>query len=114
MFGLLERGVARRPKVATRLRGRVVFRFAEPFAPLRVTFAPRSITVEDGDLRKPDVAVAGSLPDIVHFVTAPLVGGIPNPARTRGLTALARVARRRVTIDGDPAIARGVLRLLSL
>jgi hypothetical protein len=114
MFGLVERGVERRPEVAAHLQGRVVFRFAEPFSPLRVAFAPRTITVEDGDLRKPDVAIEGSLPDIVHFVTTPLVRGIPNPARARGLAAIARVARRRVRIEGDPALARGVLRLLSL
>jgi hypothetical protein len=65
MFALLERGVHLRPEVAMVTRGRVVFRFAEPFAPLRVSFVPRSITVEDGDLRKPDLAITGSLPDKV-------------------------------------------------
>jgi hypothetical protein len=114
MFGLLERGVARRPEVAARTRGKVVLRFTEPFAPLRVTFAPRTITVEDGDARKPDLVIEGSLPDVVHFATAPLVRGIPNPARVRGRAALAHVARRRVRVEGDPALARRLLRLLAL
>jgi hypothetical protein len=114
MFALLERGVQLRPEVAMATRGRVVFRFAEPFAPLRVSFASRAITVEDGDLRKPDLAIEGSLPDIVNFVATPLVGGIPNPARVRGRAAIAQVARRRVRLVGDRSLARNVLRLLAL
>jgi hypothetical protein len=114
MFGLLERGVGLRPDVAAQVRGKVVFRFTEPYSPLRVNFASRHVTVEDGDFHKPDLAIIGSLPDIVHFVATPLVRGIPNPARIKGLVSIARVARRRVKIEGDPALARGVLRLLSL
>ena len=114
VFALLERGVGLRPEVAARMRGRVVFRFAEDFSPSRVNFSTRYITVEDGDLHKPDLAIIGSLPHIVHFVSTPLVRGIPNPVRIRGLAALSRVARRHVRIEGDPALARGVLRLLAL
>src|SRR5687768_13447923 len=87
MFGLLERGVMLRPDVASDIRGRVAFRFTDSLSPLRVTFAPRHMTVEDGDLHKPDLAIIGTLPDIIHFVATPLVGGIPNPARVRGLVA---------------------------
>jgi len=96
------------------MRGRVVFRFSEGFAPLRVTFGPRSVRVEDGNLRRPDLTISGSLPDIVHFATAPHVRGVPNPARVRGRAALARVARRRVRVSGDHALARRLLRLLAL
>jgi hypothetical protein len=81
---------------------------------VRIGFGPRTITVEDGDLRKPDLAIEGSLPDIVHLTTAPHVRGVPNPARVRGRAALARMARRRVRISGDRAMARALLRLLSL
>jgi hypothetical protein len=114
MFGLLERGVMLRPEIASEIRGRVAFRFTDSMAPLRVMFSAGHMTVEDGDLHKPDLAIIGTLPDIIHFVATPLVGGIPNPARIRGLVALGRVARRRVRIEGDPALARSVLRLLSL
>ena len=96
------------------MRGRIVFRFAEAFAPLRVRFRASSVTVEDGDLRRPDVAISGSLPDIVHFATAPHVRGVPNPAHERGRAALAGVARRRVRVSGDRALARRLLRLLAL
>lgn len=114
MFGLIEHGVARRPEVARTMRGKVVLRFAEPFAPLRISFGAKAITVEDGDFRSPDLAIAGSLPDIVHFATAPHVRGVPNPARVRGRAALARVARRHVRVTGDRALARRLLRLLAL
>ena len=80
------------------MRGRVVFRFSEEFSPLRISFRPRSVVVEDGDLRKPDLVIAGRLPDIVHFATVPTLGGRlhgragPAPApRPRG----ARAPRQR-------------------
>ncbi len=114
MYGLLEHGVERRPEVARSMRGSVVLRFDEDFAPVRIRFTPRTVTVEDGDLRKPDLAISGSLPDIVHFATAPHVRGVPNPARVRGRAALARVASRRVRVSGDTALARKLLRLLAL
>ncbi len=114
LLGLIEHGVIRRPDLAREMRGRVVLRFAEDFAPVRILFAERTITVEDGDLRKPDVAIAGSLPDIVHFATAPHVRGVPNPASVRGRVALGHVARRRVRVSGDRRLARRLLRLLAL
>jgi hypothetical protein len=114
LYGLIEHGVERRPEAARSMRGRVVLRFAEEFAPVRITFAARSVTVEDGDFRNPDLAISGSLPHIVHFATAPHVRGVPNPARVRGRAALARVARRHVRLSGDRALARRLLRLLAL
>ncbi len=114
MLGLVEHGVTRRPEIAREMRGRVVLRFAEDFSPVRISFGARRIMVADGDLRKPDVAIAGSLPDIVHFATAPHVRGVPNPARARGLVALGHVASRRVRVSGDRRLARKLLRLLAL
>jgi hypothetical protein len=75
IFGLVERGVARDPELAERMRGRVVFRFAEDFSPVRIHFRPRSVVVEDGDSRKPDLTIEGRLPDIVHFATVPTLRG---------------------------------------
>jgi hypothetical protein len=114
LFGLVEHGVERRPDVARSIRGRVVFRFSEDYTPSRISFGPRTITVEDGDLRRPDLAISGSLPDIVHFATAPHLRGVPNPTRVRGRAALARVASRRVRVSGDTALARKLLQLLSV
>ena len=85
ILGLIERGVAREPGLASEIRGRVVFRFAEEFSPLRIFFRPRTVVIEDGDLRKPDLVVAGRLPDIVHMATVPTLGdasaGFPIRAR---------------------------------
>jgi hypothetical protein len=118
IFGLLERGIAREPEVAARMRGKVVFRFAEGFAPVRIQFKPRSVVVEDGDSRKPDLMIAGSLPDIVHFATVPTLRGrlhgVPDPRRPHGRRALRRIANRRVRVEGDRTLARRLLRLLAV
>jgi hypothetical protein len=114
LFALLERGVQLHPRIAARVRGRVVFRYHEGYTPTRVSFGPRAVVVEDGNVRKPDVVIAGTLPDIVHVASAPQVAGLPSPHSLRGLVALARVARGRVTVDGDRTLARRLLRLLAL
>jgi hypothetical protein len=111
---LLERGAARHPELLAGLEAQVVFRYREDFAPTRVKFRPRVTVVEDGDLRNPHLVISGSLPDIVHVAAAPQVRGVPSPHSLRGLIAIARVARGRVTITGDRRIARAVLRLLSI
>jgi hypothetical protein len=118
ILGLVERGIARDPGLAAGMRGRVVFRFAEDFSPLRIAFRPRSVVVEDGDLRKPDLVIAGRLPDIVHFATVPTLGGrlqgVPDPRRPRGRAALGRLARGRVRVEGDGVLARRLLGLLAV
>jgi hypothetical protein len=121
VWGLLELGVERRPEVAAGMRGRIVFRFSEDFAPLRLSFQPRTVVIEDGDLRKPDAVISGSMPDIVHFLTVPQLkgiggrlGGLPDPRAPRGRIALARVANGRVKVEGDRALARRLLQLLAV
>jgi hypothetical protein len=118
IFGLIERGISREPGLASRMRGRVVFRFAEEFSPLRISFKPKSVVVEDGDLRKPDLVITGRLPDIVHFATVPTLGGrlhgLPDPRQPRGRAALGRLASGRVKVDGDNALARRLIRLLAV
>ena len=118
IYGLIERGIAREPGLLAGMRGRVVFRFTEDFSPLRVTFRPRSVVVEDGDLRKADLVITGRLPDIVHFATVPTLHGrlhgVPDPRRPRGRAALGRLARGRVRVEGDGKLARRLLRLLAV
>jgi hypothetical protein len=118
IFGLIERGIAREPELAGQIRGRVVFRFAEDFSPLRIHFRPRSVVVEDGDSRKPDLVISGRLPDIVHFATVPTLGGrlrgVPDPRRPRGRRALRRLAGGRIRVEGNRVLARRVLRLLAV
>jgi hypothetical protein len=118
IFGLIERGIAREPELAAQMRGRVVFRFAEDFSPLRITFRPRSVVVEDGDARQPDLVIEGSLPDIVHFATVPTLRGrlhgVPDPRQPRGRKALRRLADGRVKVSGDRVLGRRLLRLLAV
>lgn len=118
IFGLIERGIAREPGLAAQMRGRVVFRFAEGFSPIRITFRPRSVVVEDGDSRRPDLVIEGSLPDIVHFSTVPTLRGrlhgVPDPRQPRGRKALRRLADGRVKVTGDRVLGRRLLRLLAV
>jgi hypothetical protein len=118
IFGLIELGIAREPELAAQMRGRVVFRFSEDFSPLRISFRPRSVVVEDGDLRKPDLVISGRLPDIVHFATVPTLGGrlhgLPDPRQPSGRAALGRLASGRVKVGGDNVLARRLLRLLAV
>ena len=118
IYGLIERGIAREPDLVAQMRGRVVFRFAEDFSPLRINFRPRSVVVEDGDSRKPDLVITGRLPDIVHFATVPMLRGrwhgVPDPRQRRGRAALGRLARGRIRIEGDRVLARRLLRLLAV
>jgi hypothetical protein len=118
ILGLIERGIAREPGLAARMRGRVVFRWREDFSPLRITFRPRSVVIEDGDLRKPDLVISGRLPDIVHFATVPTLRGrlhgVPDPRVAKGRAALGRLASGRVHVEGDTRLARSVLRLLAV
>jgi hypothetical protein len=118
IFGLIERGIARDPQLAAQMRGRVVLRFAEEFSPVRIHFKPRSVVVEDGDSRKPNLVISGRLPDIVHFATVPtLTGrlhGVPDPRQPRGRRALKRIASGRVRVEGDRVLGRRLLRLLAV
>lgn len=118
IFGLIERGIAREPELADRMRGRVVFRFAENYSPLRISFKAKSVVVEDGDSRKPDLVITGRLPDIVHFATVPTLRGrlqgVPDPRRPHGRRALGRIATRRVRVEGDRVLGRRLLRLLAV
>jgi hypothetical protein len=114
MFVWVERGVGLRPEVAREIRGQVTFRWAEEIAPLSVHFAGSAIDVFDGDLRNPDLAVSGRLPDIVHMATAPLLLGIPNPASRHGLAAILGLYRGRVMLEGDRGMARRLIQLLAL
>ncbi|HEY1359330.1 MAG TPA: hypothetical protein VGF21_13600 [Thermoleophilaceae bacterium] len=117
MYALVERGAGRRPKIVNSMRGTVELRFKEKFTPVRVDFADDQVVVEDATDEKrerADLVIQGSLPDIVQLAAAPLAGGIPKVTDKRGRAALARVAGRRVKIEGSPLLARRLLKLLEI
>lgn len=118
MYVLIERGAGRRPKIVRSMRGTVEIRFKEKFTPVGIDFGDDHILVEDvredEDRDRPDLVISGSLPDVVQLAAAPLVGGLPTPTNARGRAALARVAGRRVKIEGSPMLARRLLRLLEI
>ena len=114
IFALVERGAARRPGLATEMRGRVELRFDEGLAPVRLVFEGDVVLVEDGALDAPDLRISGRLPHVVALTVAPLVGGVPNPATVRGRSALAKVAAGHVRVEGDRTLDRRLLRLLAV
>jgi hypothetical protein len=115
MFALLDRGVHRRPRLAGELRGKVVIRFREEIAPVRISFGQRVIKVEDGDLERADLVVTGSLPHVVQLTVTPMTRlGIPDFRDSRGRAALLRVAFGRVRLGGDLALARRMLEMMAV
>jgi hypothetical protein len=115
MYALLDRGVRRRPELAAGLSGKVVIRFRDEIAPVRISFGRRVIRVEDGDLRNPDLVVTGSLPHVVQLTVTPMVRfGIPDFRDSRGRAALLRVATGRVRLGGDVALARRMLEMMAV
>ena len=115
MFALLDRGVGRRPELARRLQGKVVIRFREEIAPVRISFGRRVIRVEDGDLRRADLVVTGSLPHVVLLTVTPMGRwGIQDFSDARGRCAILRVAFGRVRLGGDLALARRMLEMMAV
>ena len=114
MFALLDRGVQRRPDLARQLYGKVAIRFTEDIAPVRISFGRRVVKVEDGDLRRADLVVSGSLPHVVQLTITPMRMGIPDLRHARGRAALLRVAFGRVRLRGDLALARKMLEMMAV
>ena len=118
LYALIERGAGRRPRIVSAMRGTVELRFKEKFTPVRIEFADAHVLVEDAPAdqagQRPDLVIQGSLADIVQLAAAPLVGGVPKVTDKRGRAALARVAGRRVKIEGSPTLARRLLKLLEI
>ena len=103
IYGLVDRGLTRRPRVAKVIRGTVEFRFEEDFATVRITFGDDEVLVEDVErARKADLVIRGSLPDVVQLTSAPIS------------RAVVRTIGGRVKIEGSPLLARRVLKLLEI
>lgn len=117
VYVLVRHGAERRPDLAAALRGCVRMRFSDGYRPVRIDFLGDEIAVEDefDDAREPpDLELSGRLGDVSALLCAPLVAGLPLPTSRGGRRAIARLADGRVGLDGSLALARDLLRLLSI
>ncbi len=114
LYGLMAKGVLRRPRLARRVHGRVAIEFTDDHSPLAIVLEGARITVEDGPLADPDLLITGRMVDVVNFSMAPLWGGFPSIRHRRGRAALTGLARGRLTMQGPTGLARSLLRLIEL
>jgi acetyl esterase/lipase len=114
ILAIVERGVSRRPVLASGVRAKVQLDFDEGYPPVQVVFAEQHVLVEDGSATAPDLRVAGALPDLVSLMMTPHVGGLPNPIAARGRAALGMVVFRRVRIQGRLRLLRRLLRVTAV
>jgi hypothetical protein len=109
---IVERGVRRRPTLATGMRAEVQLEFDEGYPPVRAVFGERLVLIEDGPAVAADLRVKGAVPDLVSLMVTPLLGGLPNPIDARGRAALGLVAGGRVRVEGRLALMRRLIRLM--
>ncbi|MCW3041388.1 MAG: hypothetical protein JWM31_3293, partial [Solirubrobacterales bacterium] len=103
VYVLVKHGVQLRPAHAADLRGSVLLRFADDYAPVRIDFRGAEIHVEDArhhEDRAHDLEIVGRLGDVNALIASPLAGGLPKPTTPRGRAALARLADGRVDFVG--------------
>lgn len=117
VYVLVRHGVLMRPDLAVELRGSVLLRFLDDYAPVRIDFRGDEIHVEDArhaEDRAHDLEIVGRLGDVNALMASPLAGGLPKPTSQRGRAALARLADGRVDFIGALGLARKVLMLLAI
>ena len=113
ILAIVERGVWLRPALAATLNAEVELAM-DGQQPVRIVFGDRLVLVEDGPAKSPDLRLAGTLPDLVSLMVAPLLGGVPNPINRRGRAALGMVALRRVRLEGRIGLMRRFLAVISV
>ncbi len=114
VYGLVDRGVRLRPRLAAEMAGVVRITFAEGFTPVRLHFGAETITVADDEGGRADLEVQAALTDFVLCVSAPLAAGVPKPTSRSGRAALARIADGRVDFTGSLGLGRRLLALMSV
>lgn len=112
VMAIIERGVRRRPALASTLQAEVELHLEQDYPPVRIVFEARHVLVEDGPGAAPDLRIMGALADLASLMVAPLVGGLPSPINARGRAALGMVASGRVRIQGRLGLLRRFLRVI--
>jgi hypothetical protein len=112
IMAIVERGVRRRPALASALRAEIEINLKEGYPPVRIVFGDRLVLVEDGHAVAPDIRVKGTLPDLISLLVTPLWAGLPNPINSRGRAAIGMVALRRVQIEGRLGLMRRLLAVI--
>jgi hypothetical protein len=113
ILAVVERGVSRRPALAAQLTAEVELAPVD-HPPVRIVFGGQQVLVEDGAAASPDLRISGTLADLVSLMVAPLLRGVPSPARPRGRAALGLLAARRVRFEGRLALTRQFLTLIRI
>jgi hypothetical protein len=111
---VIERGVRRRPALASTLQAEIELHLGEDYPPVRIVFEERYVLVEDGPGTAPDLRIRGALADLVSLMVVPLVAGLPSPINARGRASLGMVASGRVRIQGRLGLLRRFLRVITL
>jgi hypothetical protein len=114
LMAIVERGVRRRPVLASRIRAEIELVLEEDYPPVRIVFGDRLVLVEDGPAVAPDIRIEGTLPDLISLMVAPLLGGVPSPINARGRAALGKVAVGRVRIEGRIGLMRRLLAVIRI
>jgi acetyl esterase/lipase len=114
IMAIVERGVRRRPALASALNAEIELTLDGEYPPVRIVFGEKLVLVEDGKAVAPDARVEGTLPDLISVMVTPLVGGLPNPIVARGRAALGNVARGRVRFHGRLGLVRRFLAVIRI
>jgi hypothetical protein len=110
---IVERGVRRRPALATGLKIEVELGIDGPYPPVRIVFGERLVLVEDGPATAPDLKVEGGLTDLISMMVAPIgFGGVPSLINPKGRAALGKVVLGHVRIEGRLGLMRRLLGLM--
>jgi hypothetical protein len=112
IMAIVERGVRRRPALASSIHAEIQLEPEENYPPIRIVFGERLVLVEDGPAVAPDLRVEGTLPDLISLMVTPLLGGLPNPINARGRAALGLVAVGRVRVEGRISLMRQLIRVI--
>src|SRR4051794_20266619 len=68
IMAIVERGVRRRPALASAIRAEIEINLEEGYPPIRIVFGEHVALVEDGAAVAPGLRVDGSLPDLISLM----------------------------------------------